>query len=317
MPSIAYADAWVETLRNQLPETVKSWDAEAVHKSRVATRRLRAALDVVRPVLSKAHRKPLERTLRKLRRQLGPVRDMDVMLGHLDAPQSGPGVDWLRQRLTEARDDQRKRTTQKLHPTRVLAKLGNWWAVRQEWVEAGDAVDGLLANSVHLQLDAFIEHADGVTTGDPAANDPHELRIAGKALRYTLEMAVASGHPLPGGVAKAFKRMQDALGAWHDRVVLADHATRAALDAGLAYHDPVVHLAVLDVARASVQRSVRHLSAFSDLWRKRGGGLVDTIRATFPIVRQGAIESPADPDRSGSAGSPDPAPPAPTDPAAA
>ena len=219
--------------------------------------------------------------------------------------------------MTEARDAARRDTAEDLNPTKSLAKLGKWWAVRHEWAEAGDAVDGLLANSIHLQLDAFVQHADGVTSDDRSANDPHELRIAGKALRYTLEMAVASGHPLAAGVAKSFKRMQDALGAWHDRVVLADHATWAALDAGLAYHEPMVHLAVLDVARASVQRSVRHLAAFGALWRKRGAELAETIRATFPIAREGIIESPADPDPVDSPGSPAPAAPDQAGPAAA
>jgi CHAD domain-containing protein len=316
--SLAYADAWVDVLRAKLPEAVKSWDAEAIHQSRVATRRLRAALGVVEPVLSKGHRKQLGQTLRKLRRRFGPVRDLDVMLADLDRIKpAGPGVEWLRKRLADERDDRREAVSAHVHPTKVLAKLGSWWAVRQEWEEAGDAVDGLLANSVHLQLDAFIERATGVTTGDRSANDPHELRIAGKALRYTLEMAVASGHPLPPAVAKTFKRMQDALGAWHDRVVLADRATRAALEAGLAYHDPALHLAVLDVARGGVQRSVRHMAAFADLWRKQGEELAETIRATFPISRSTATESQTGRDRPGSPGRPDPAPPAPADPPAA
>ena len=108
-----------------------------------------------------------------------------------------------------------------------------------------------MANAVHLQLDAFAEHAAAVTgpPGSAADRDPHELRIAGKALRYTLEMAVESGHPLPAAVTRTFKRMQDALGAWHDMVVLAERALHATLDAGLAYHDPALHLAVADVAR--------------------------------------------------------------------
>ena len=321
--SVAYADGWVEKLRQHLPETVKSWDAEAIHHSRVATRRLAATLDVLGPVLSKGHRKPLGKALRQVRRQLGPLRDLDVMLDHLGSFRSSPGVEWLRAQLADERTARREKAAGDLHPTKALAKLGTWWAVRQEWVEADDAVDGLMANSVHLQLDAFAEHATAVTAGDVAsaaegARDPHELRIAGKALRYTLEMAIASGHPLPAKVATAFKRMQDALGAWHDMVVLAERCMRASLDAQLAYHDPALYLSVQEVSRTAVQRSMRHLATFAALWSKRGGPLAETIRATFPVARDGAATEPeTGPDRPGSTGTPDPAPPAAADPEAA
>ena len=313
-PSLAYADAWVDKLRQHLPEVVKSWDADAVHQSRVATRRLRAAVDVLRPVLSKDHRKPFGRVLRRLRRRLGPLRDLDVMLGHLDRFGTSAGVGWVRDRLTADRDAERARTADKLHPAKELARLGCWWGVRQEWAESAGAVDGLLSTAVHLDLDAFAERATAVTSGTGSADrDPHQLRIAGKGLRYTLEMAVASGHPLPAAVAKAFKRMQDALGAWHDMVVLADRATGAALHAGLAYHDPALHLSVLDVARAAVQRSARHLAAFGTLWAEQGPAITEAVRAAFPLSHP-VSEPRTGRGRPDSAGTPDPAPPAPAGP---
>jgi CHAD domain-containing protein len=318
--SVAYADGWVEKLRQHLPETVKSWDAEAIHHSRVATRRLAAALDVLKPVLSKGHRKAVDRALRQVRRQLGPLRDLDVMLDHIGSFRSSPGVEWLRAQLEGDRTARRAEAAEALHPTKALAKLGTWWAVRQEWVEAADAVDGLMSNSVHLQLDAFAEHAAAVTATDAsaAARDPHELRIAGKALRYTLEMAVASGHPLPAKVATSFKRMQDALGAWHDMVVLAERCMRASLHAQLAYHDAALYLSVQEVSRTAVRRSMRHLAAFGRLWGKKGASLADTIRTTFPVARDAAATEPeTGPDRPGSTGTPDPAPPAAADPEAA
>ena len=301
--ALAYADGWVERLREHLPQAVATWDAEAIHQSRVATRRLKAMLDVAEPVLSKGHLKPLGKTLRKLRRQLGPLRDLDVMLDHLGGFRPGPGVDWLRARFDAGRAGQRDDVADRLHPAKALGKLGAWWAVRQEWAEAADAVDGLMADSVHLQLDAFAEQANALATGDP-----HAVRIAGKALRYTLEMAVAAGHPLPPAVAKAFKRMQDALGAWHDMAVLAERSLHAALDAGLAYHDAERCAAVLDVARTAVARSQRHLAAFEDLWAKQGETLTEAIRTAFPLSHADAATGPqTGPGPLGSAGTPDPA----------
>ena len=82
-PLLSYIDELVEELRGHVPKAMKHWDAEAIHQSRVATRRLKAALDLLKPVLSDEHLKPFSRVTRKLRRRLGPMRDLDVMIEHL------------------------------------------------------------------------------------------------------------------------------------------------------------------------------------------------------------------------------------------
>ena len=121
-----------------MPETVRTWDADAIHQSRVATRRLAAALDVVAPVLTKEHRQPLAKALReRSRRQLGPLRDLDVMLEQLATFRPSPGVDWLRGQLDAARTRRRAKAADGFRPKETLAKLGAWFAVRHEWVEAG------------------------------------------------------------------------------------------------------------------------------------------------------------------------------------
>jgi hypothetical protein len=138
--------------------------------------------------------------------------------------------------------------------------------------------------------------------------DPHELRIAGKALRYTLELAIGGGHPLPAAVSKNFKRMQDALGIWHDNVVLADCALKLARKTLINHPDGVVQRSGLDVAKSAMLKSQRELSRFSKLWNARGDSLAVTIRKAFPLMMvKPVIESKADPDPSGSTPSAEPA----------
>ncbi len=72
-PLLKHADALVENLRRVLPRAVKQWEESSIHDARVCTRRLKAILDVLSPVLSKEHRKPFAKILGKLRRQLGPA----------------------------------------------------------------------------------------------------------------------------------------------------------------------------------------------------------------------------------------------------
>jgi CHAD domain-containing protein len=337
-PLLAYADGLMEELRRHVPEALKQWDEEAIHQARVATRRLKALIDLMKPVLGKDRRRPLAKVMRRLRRRLGPLRDADVMLGHLKElgegkaarDKFGAAINWLAGQTTCQRDalrDESARDT-KGSAVRVLAKLGAWYPVREQVAEAREAVDLLLAESLHLQADAFAEQADRLVAaaerrhlgdGDdehhpapadgngsaaPSApappqahphQDPHALRIAGKALRYTLEMAAAEGHALPGKLPKTFKRMQEFLGLWHDYVVLADQAMHHSLDAQLSHHDPRRQEQIFDLARVALRHSAREMDAFLKLWSTRGEEITRAIRASFPLTRPPAEPAPTDP----------------------
>src|SRR5207249_3352290 len=63
-PLLEYMDSLVEDVRGHVPDALKKWDADAIHDARVGTRRLKAAVDLMEPVLSKEHRKPFAKVLR-------------------------------------------------------------------------------------------------------------------------------------------------------------------------------------------------------------------------------------------------------------
>jgi CHAD domain-containing protein len=307
LPLLVYADELVDTLRSMVPDAIRNGDEKAVHQARVACRRLKSAVDVFKPISSGSHRREFARILKKLRKNLGPMRDTDVMLGHLkdlETPKRKAAIDWLRARLAEKQKQSRESALDEIDVAKILARLGSWWGVREEWSDVGDKLTNLLAESLHLQLDRFIEHADAIA-GKPGATgallDPHELRIAGKALRYTLELAAACGHRLPGTIARSFKRMQDALGLWHDYIVLNDQLLKWVV----GNRDSGVVLAALDLAKTATQRSQKQLSGFSKLWIERGESLAGSIRKAFPLTQpvepEPVTEPQTDPDPSDSA----------------
>jgi CHAD domain-containing protein len=314
-PLLLHIDRLMEQLHAQVPRALQDWEVEGIHQARVATRRLKAALDLAEPVVAGKKRKPLARVLRKLRRRLGPLRDADVMLEHLaelDASAKvGTAARWPGEQLRKERETLRAASARKASAPDVLADLGAWYPVREQIRTGADVLPGLLVQSLHLQLEAFVEQADRLV-GGAAGQDPHQLRIAGKALRYTLEMAVAQGHDLRGSVLKTFKRMQEMLGAWHDFVVLTDQALRSSLDELLGHHDPAQQEKVLDLARVTLRRSARELSAFAALWAEKGRQLAADIRSALPIT-----EPKTGPDPAGSAPPEAPAAAAPADPSAA
>src|SRR5689334_13610656 len=80
-------------------------DIERVHAMRVATRRLRAALEVFRAAFPPAQLKPVLRDVKALADALGERRDPDVQLEHFarlrdELPEPDrPGIDLLLDRL--------------------------------------------------------------------------------------------------------------------------------------------------------------------------------------------------------------------------
>ena len=84
-------------------------DIEGVHDVRVASRRLRAAMDVAAPVFPQRWYKALHRTAKEITGALGEVRDRDVLLEALRADREGaplverPGIDRIIDRVERER----------------------------------------------------------------------------------------------------------------------------------------------------------------------------------------------------------------------
>ncbi len=290
MPLLVYTDEQVEKLRGMLPAAIKEHDETSIHQARVATRRLKATADVFVAVSAQSHRRDFVKILRRLRKHLGPARDLDVMLAHLQeikVDRLKPAVDWMQNQLL-AQQKLLRESENEFDVPRALARLGAWWGVRQDWREAGEGLHWLLSESLHLQLDRFVEHADAVSgrSAEPTTVmlDPHELRIAGKALRYSLELAVAGGHKLPGKVGRAFKQMQDALGIWHDYVVLNERMLKLMVETELSLHDSKTAGVALDLAKLAIRRSTIQLARFNKLWVQKGEILATAVRQAFPLT---------------------------------
>ena len=280
----------VADLAKLVRRALKSWDVEAVHHARVTTRRLKAAVDVLRPLLPEAPRSQFARGLRQVRKALGPVRDVDVMLGHVEAMRppryDAEAVAWVAGRLHDRRDDLRRRAGRRAGQRKLLERLEAWDDLEPAVRAAEGSAAQLLARAVPEQMRAFAQRADRLARpadppGDRATEDVHELRIAGKALRYALELAAPLGYRLPKSLGKEFKKLQDALGLWHDYAVLTDEALRLALEAQLGVLRPREHGRVLRLANASWRDADRYLDRFRKRWAGGGEALTAGVLAVF------------------------------------
>ena len=296
-PLLEYLDELVEDLGGLSARAVKDRDAEAVHDVRVATRRLKAAVQLVEQVVPRRPRERFAKVTKTLRKSFGAVRDRDVMLDHLGTMQSSrlaPAVAWMQQRLEKSRRKAADEAAGELRPPRIRRDLASWAPLRFEIEAVKDSVGSLLAQSIHLQLDAFAAQASKLSLSDHAASQPHSLRLACKSLRYTLELARANGGALPKSIFKHFKRIQDALGEWHDYVVLADRILKESHKQSLAMSNPDLQRMLLALASAALRRSQKQMETMVDWWQLEGADLVRQIREIFPLTQPAEPPTPGE-----------------------
>jgi CHAD domain-containing protein len=279
VPLCRYADPLIEDLRERLSSALDDGDPDAIHDARVNTRRLRAVVDLLEPTAAGEFVGGFGRALRKLRRRLGPLRDLDVMIEAVEPltrhPRRGPAATWMRDQLRVRQAVARRKTRKKTSADKLLDRLDAWEPLRRQIVRLGEAADGLIVASLRSHWDAFAAKAGALSLDlmdghrDGAIN-PHELRIAGKMLRYTFEMLGEARPAIPAMVRRVFKQMQDALGRWHDDMVFSEWALKLSIDERLAIHDSALQKETLSLANFALARGERSLRRFAALWRRHG-----------------------------------------------
>ncbi len=293
--ALVYLDEQIDALRTHTAAALDAFDKTGINQARVATRRLKAGLDLLRPLLGKNDLDDLSKAGKRLRRRLGPLRDLDVMIDHLReykaTPRLKPAVDWIvgqfEQMRLEARETDRKKGKSS---AKMLDAFGDWWEVRHKLVESSEAIQSVLSRQLHDRFDRFAAEADWVSgVSEPPEDrlpiDLHELRIDGKALRYTFEIADAHGIRIRKTVFKSFKAMQEALGEWHDYVVLADETVSRWAEVELALHNPDTASLVLDLAKQFLKDSARALAQFVSRWKRSGPMIRRALETKVPLTK--------------------------------
>ncbi|TLM78907.1 MAG: CHAD domain-containing protein [Actinobacteria bacterium] len=216
-------------------------DMEAVHDMRVASRRLRAAMAIFRPLYPDREWRRFNRMARAITRSLGTVRDADVFVDEFARlTERARTTD---ERVTLAciighRLGERLRDLESMRET--LATLG--LAERRDgflaFVRRGDAGAyqplGELADAVvRERLTAVYAHLPEALESD-AGETQHSMRIAVKRLRYAIETLRPCFTGKADKVLETLKTLQDVLGELHDRDVFLSSVREMAESGELA-----------------------------------------------------------------------------------
>jgi len=284
-----------------VPEVRRAEDIEAVHRMRVASRRLRNAMDLFFDELPAARRSRWLKRLGGVTRALGHARDLDVQIAFLtdfaaaarDAAVQR-GVERLLGDYGQRRARVQKdvvRAMDRLEAAEILKQMGRW--VRRvapeqparRWCDAAlrtEAIEVVAARLADLRaFEQYVERPECVA-------ELHAMRIAAKHLRYTLEVY----EPLYSRGLKTHIRwarsVQDVLGALHDcDVWLSELPQRAspsrsgALEAGRA---------ALLADRGAKRREL--YAQFVTEWRRTGGQRAEQrLRRTLGAPRTARQEA--------------------------
>lgn len=226
----ALGNQWGELLRLRQAVLERGED-EDIHDLRVASRRLRAALELAAPGIGQQEIRSLRRPVRELTRELGQLRNLDearnYLLGLHDegiAPLTATLGQRRRHEMRRIRhlleDLPCKRLTRKLHQAveRLLIPGADHHHAVVGWLSDRNLT---LYRSIHqlLQLPELAEHAE----------KRHRLRIAIKKWRYFNELLAWLCGCQPGQLVARLKHYQTLLGDLNDREVFLEMVQDAAV----------------------------------------------------------------------------------------
>jgi CHAD domain-containing protein len=193
-----------------------------VHKLRSTARRIEALLELLKTSAKltglKRGSKALSRSLRKIRRVAGDVRDLDVHLELVKGLKAGSAADPLVRDLSTARE-------------KALGRLQRIERDQKDLRSALAELEIVLAPAIDLDLSgAELAKAARAWLGsalrdlDPRKDDElHKIRKACKTARYIADV----GSDVSKNTARLAARLnavQRATGEWHDWLLLLDEA---------------------------------------------------------------------------------------------
>lgn len=197
-----------QKLEQDLVKLSSKPQADSVHRFRTGTRRLQILLGELSPKLDRSQKKLLK-MLARIRKRAGKVRDLDVQLAALRSlkiPREPRRKTQMVNHLIELRARQEKKL-------RADADGETLREIRKRLKRASKDFNPDLSPDPLVVARAMLDTIS--KDAEPVSEEMlHRYRILSKRARYAAEFARPS--PEAERFIAAIKRIQDALGDWHD-----------------------------------------------------------------------------------------------------
>jgi len=238
-PDTPCAEAFQTIARSCLSEIVRNEalfrrtrEPAALHQMRVGFRRLKAALSLFKAMLDDRETKAIKEELRWAGRQLGPARNLDVLLTRLK-DMKHERAHPLSMKAERARTEAYGALLDALASPRFMRAVLQTaaWIETGRWLTRGRAgtrqqpVGDLAAEELPQRWNSIRKRTRQLADLEP--DERHRVRIRVKKLRYIAEFLQGLFRRKPakkrhGWWLARLKRLQDALGEMNDMTIGAD-----------------------------------------------------------------------------------------------
>ncbi len=219
----------LNTLEGEIEGVRLAEDIESIHHMRVASRRLRNALELFANCFPKNKITVWQNNLKKVTRSLSLARDTDVQLELLDQilvqlPEKRyrPGIRRIQIRLKQRRQKLQRKILQALDELEKSQTIAQMRKRLEIFVGQPPEKSGYSYELYRLAQQAITEKLENMLAYEPYIYDPnrveelHAMRISAKKLRYTLETFSLLYSSKLNKPIQATRQMQEILGIIHD-----------------------------------------------------------------------------------------------------
>ena len=272
---------------------LENQDIEFIHKMRVASRRIRAAMPIFQACCPKKKFKKWLFEVKKVTRLLGEARDLDVQIefvkkyaANLSSQYEKTALEPLLRKHQDRRIALQMTVADGLLELRgsgVLAEMGSYWEGLSEDLSYAPTDASLLEQAywhIYPKIDDFLSFEKCVHQED-AILKHHQMRIKAKWLRYTMEVFASLYKNELSEEIETIKSLQDVLGEMHDCDVWIDYLPNFINESHASNTNvpPNQETALLNLLAYIKERKKNFYKQFVQIWdEKKQTGFFNNLR---------------------------------------
>jgi CHAD domain-containing protein len=210
-------------------------DADSIHDSRVAGRRLRAALRHVEDEFRRGDAERLREEVARVAGMLGEIRDLDILMESLAPEARRPRSPF--QTLLASLARRRARILQRVAPAaQVLGRRLLWWQGRLTELAKATAPKKGASVGEHFHkiyprlVRRYFRKGSKLARRQAGPEELHRFRIRTKRLRYVAELYADLAPDHLRGTLRELRGIQEVLGSMQDQSMIVAYFERRLMD---------------------------------------------------------------------------------------
>lgn len=231
----------LKSLNKEIKGVYKAEDVECIHRMRVASRRLRSALNIFQDCFPVKSAKKWRKQVRTITQSLGKARDTDVQIlflndfiSNLENALYQPGIKRILLRLKQQREKMQSEVIE------VMEEFEKNGVIQDIEMACHEIISIAKLHKMNMHSKEVYQRAylaislrlEDLLSFEPYVNKPeeveklHSMRISAKRLRYTMEIFSELYEDKLENSIDAIKNVQTILGEFNDCVVWVEFLQR-------------------------------------------------------------------------------------------